>query len=154
LLHRMQSNPRKGAITTHTYQFYPLAIEVFDCFHKHVTPHSSILYLGNLSIWLFTQTCKCVFTCLCQCHLELERDIRLSSFYLGHFSSSESFDHITNDVNVFHLKSNDSYRLNYFLTFTPTKHTFHHHGWPIASCWFLTYKYGRPFTNGVHCGHT
>ncbi len=50
-------------------------------------PTNQFLPLTNLSIWLLTQTCWCVFTWLCQCHLELERAKRLSSFYLGDFSS-------------------------------------------------------------------
>jgi len=44
------------------------------------------------------------FTQLCQCHLELEGDKRSSFFYLGHFFSSKSFDHITKDASVFHFK--------------------------------------------------
>jgi hypothetical protein len=44
-------------------------------------------------IWLPTQTCWCVFTRLCQYHLELERVRRPSYFYLGHFSSSRHTSH-------------------------------------------------------------
>jgi hypothetical protein len=58
---------------------------------------------------------------LCHCHLELEGDRRPSFFYLGHFSSSKSFDHITKDVSVFHLELGDRRRLNYFSTSTPSK---------------------------------
>jgi hypothetical protein len=105
------------------------------------TPHWSIIPHNNWSIWLFTQTCQCVFTQLCQCHLELERVKRLSSFYLGHFFSSKSFDHITKDVSILHFKLGNSHRFSYFSTSTPSKHTSHHHGWSIASCQFLTYKY-------------
>jgi len=97
------------------------------------TPHQSILPFNNWNIWLFTQTCQCVFTWLCQCHLELERDKRPSSFYLGHFSSSKVFDHITKDASIFHFKRSNSHRLNYFPTSTPSKHTSHHHNRPIAS---------------------
>ncbi len=67
------------------------------------TPHWLIPPLYNWGIWLLTQTCSCVFTRLCQCHLELERARKLSSFYLGHFSLSKSFDHITKDASVLHL---------------------------------------------------
>ncbi len=40
---------------------------------------------------------------LCQCDLELEETIGLSSFYLGHPSSSKNFNRITKDASVFHL---------------------------------------------------
>jgi hypothetical protein len=108
------------------------------------TPHWSIPPLSNWSIWLLTQTCQCVFTQLCQCHLEFKKDKKPSYFYLGHFSLSNFFDHITKNASVFHLKSSDSHRLNYFPTSTPSKHTSHHHGQSIANHRFLTYKYGRP----------
>jgi hypothetical protein len=68
-----------------------------------LTPHWSILPLNNRGIWLFTQTCRCVFKWMCQCHLELEGDKRLSSFYLGHFSSSKNFENIIKDASIFHL---------------------------------------------------
>jgi len=115
---------------------------------SQLTPHWSIFSFSNWGIWLLTQTCRCVFTRLCQCHLELEGDRRLSSFYFDHFFSSKRFDHITKDANVFHLKSSNSCRLNYFPTSTLLTHTSHHHGRPIASHQFLTCKYGRPSTNG------
>jgi hypothetical protein len=51
--------------------------------------------------------------------LELEGDRSPSPFYLGHFSSSNFFDHITKDVSVFHLELGDSYRLNYLSTSPP-----------------------------------
>jgi hypothetical protein len=109
-----------------------------------LTPHWSIPPFSNWGIWLFTQTCWCVFTRWCQYHLELEGDRRFSSFYLGHFFLSKSFDHITKDASIFHLKLGGSCRLNYFLTFTPSRHTSHHHSQSITICWFLTYKYGWP----------
>jgi hypothetical protein len=109
-----------------------------------LTPHWSIPPLSNWSIWLLTQTCRCVFTQLCQCHLEFKRDKKPSSFYLGHFSLSNFFYHITKDTNVFHLKSSGNHRLNYFPTSIPSKHTSCHHGQSIANHWFLTYKYDRP----------
>jgi hypothetical protein len=89
---------------------------------------------------LATQTCRCVFTWICQCQLELERARRPSSFYLGHFSSSKSFYHITKDASILHLKLGGSRRFNYFPTSTPSNHTSHHHSWPIAGHWFLTWK--------------
>ncbi len=128
LLPPMQFKPRKGAIVTDT----PWSIPPFS----------------NWSIWLLTQTCQCVFTWLCQCHLELEGDKRLSSFYFGHCFLSKSFDHIIKDASLFHLKSSSSHKLNYFPTSTPSRHTFQHHGWSIASHQSLTYKYGRPSTSG------
>jgi hypothetical protein len=132
LLPLMQFKPRKGAIATNT----PLI-------------NSS---LSNWNIWLLTQTCRCAFTQLCQCHLELEGPRRPSSFYLGHFFFSKSFNHITKDASVFHLKSSGSYRLSYFPTSTPSRRTSHHHKRYIASHWFLTYKYGRPTMSGRY-GH-
>jgi hypothetical protein len=54
---------------------------------SQLTPHWSILPFSNWNIRLLTQKCRCVFTWLCQCHLELEKAERPSSFYLGHFSS-------------------------------------------------------------------
>jgi hypothetical protein len=47
--------------------------------------------------------------------------------------SSKSFDHITKDANVLHLKLGSSCKLDYFLTFTPSRHTSHHRGRSIAS---------------------
>ncbi len=47
-----------------------------------------------------------------------------------------------------HFKLGTSHGLSYFPTSTPSIHTSHHHGRPIASHWFWTCKYGRPFTNG------
>jgi hypothetical protein len=115
---------------------------------SQLTPHWSIRPLSNWGIWLLTQTCFCVITWMGQCQLKFEGDRRHSSFYLGHFSSSKSFDHITKDVSIFHLKLGDSHRLSYFPTFTPSIHTSHHYNWLIASCRFLTGKYGQPFTSG------
>jgi hypothetical protein len=107
---------------------------------SQLTPHWSIIPFNNWGIWLFTQTCWCVFTRLCQCHLELEGPRKPSSFYLGHFSSSKFFNHITKDVSVLNFESNSSYRFSYFLTSTPLKHTSHHHGQLVASYWFFTWK--------------
>jgi hypothetical protein len=77
------------------------------------------------------------FTRSCQSHLELESARGLSSFYLGHFFSSKSFNHIAKDASILHLKSNDSHRLNYFSSSTPSWHTSHHHDQPIACYQFL-----------------
>jgi hypothetical protein len=115
-----------------------------------LTPHWSILPFNIWSIWLLTQTCWCVFTRLCQCNLELEGERRPSSFYLGHFSLSKSFDHITKDASIFHLKLSDSHRLNYFPTSSPSKHNSHHNSRSIASHQFLTCKYGP---QAVSYGH-
>jgi hypothetical protein len=76
--------------------------------------------------------------------LELEKARGPSSFYLGHFSSSKSFDHIIKDASVLHFKSGDSCRLSYFPTSTPSRHTSHDHGQSIVSHRCLTQKYGRP----------
>jgi hypothetical protein len=59
--------------------------------------------------------------------LELEGDKRPSSFYLGHFSLSKSFDHIRKDASFFHLKLGGCCSFNYFLTSTHSRHTSHHH---------------------------
>ncbi len=101
-------------------QFLPLAIEVFGCLHKHA---DVFLHDYANAIWF-------------------------SSFYLGHFSLSKSFDHITKDVSVFHLKLGGSRRFNYFPTSTPSRHTSHHHGRFIVNRQFLTYKYDWPIVGG------
>jgi hypothetical protein len=103
--------------------------------NQHLT---DIPFFNNWTIWLFTQTCRCVFTWLCHCHLELERARGPSSFYLGHFSLSKNFDHITKDASVFHFELGGNYRFNYFPTSTLSKHTSHHHSRSIVDCWFLT----------------
>ncbi len=108
-----------------TYQFLPLAIEVFGCLHKHI---DVFLHDCANAIWSLKGTKK------------------PSSFYLGNFFLSIFFYHITKYISIFHLKSSDSHRLSYFPTSTPSKHTSHHHGRPIASHWFLTCKYGQPST--------
>jgi hypothetical protein len=46
------------------------------------TPHWSIPLFNNWSIWMSTQI-NWVFTWLCQCHLELKKARKPSSFYLG-----------------------------------------------------------------------
>ncbi len=102
------------------------------------TPYWSIPPFSNWSIWLLTQTCQCVFTWLCQCHLELERAKGPSYFYLGHFSLSNSFDHITKDASILNPKSSNSHRFSYFSTSTPSRHISHHHGRSIIGHRFLT----------------
>ncbi len=104
------------------------------------TPHRSILPISNWNIWTFTQTSRCVFRQLCQCHLELEMVRKPSSFCLGYFFSTKFFNHITKNVNIFHFKSGNNCRPSYFLISTPLGHTFHHHDRHIASGWFLTWK--------------
>jgi hypothetical protein len=54
---------------------------------SQLTPHWSIPPFSNWSIWMSTQTSCCIFTQLCQCHLELERARRPSFLCLGYFSS-------------------------------------------------------------------
>ncbi len=44
------------------------------------TPHWSIPSFNNWGIWFLTQTCWYAFTRLCQCHLELKGEKKLSSF--------------------------------------------------------------------------
>ncbi len=61
---------------------------------------------------------------------------------------SKKFNHITKNTSVFHLKLGDSRELNYFSTFTLSKHTSHHHDWSTANCYFLTYKYDWLITGG------
>ncbi len=56
------------------------------------------------------------------------------------FLHQKRFNHIIKAANIFHLKSSTSHRLNYFSIFTPSKHTSHHHGQPIANCQFLTWR--------------
>ncbi len=101
------------------------------------TSHWSIPPCSNWDIWMFTQTSWCV-TRFYQCHLELERAKGQSSFCLSYISLSKDFNHITKDANIFHLKLGGGRRPNYFPTSILLKHTFHHHGWPIACDRFLT----------------
>ncbi len=108
-------------------QFLPLAIEVFGCFHRHV---NVFLHDYANAIW------------------SLKGIEGPHLFTLITFFCQKVLIHITNDSTIFHLKLGDSYRFNYFSTSTPSKHTSHDHNRSIASCWLLTYKYGRPFTCG------
>jgi hypothetical protein len=55
-------------------------------------------------IWMFTQIDWCLFTPLCQCHLEPETTIGLSSFCLGYIFWSTKFKHFAKDASIFHLK--------------------------------------------------
>jgi hypothetical protein len=68
-----------------------------------------------------TQIGWCVFTWLCQCHLELERAKNLSSFCFVYFSSYKKFN-LSSFKNglatIFHLKLGGSCRLSYFSTST------------------------------------
>ncbi len=123
LLLPMQFNPRKEVM--------------------QLTPQWSIPPFSNWCIWLLTQTCRCVFTWVCQCHLELEVDRK--------FCTLVTFFHqkalITKNANVFHIKLGGSRRFNYFSISIPSRHTSHHRGQSIASHWFFTYKYGWPSTS-------
>jgi hypothetical protein len=69
-----------------------------------LTPCRLIPPLSNGSIWMSTLVGGCVFTQLCQCHLEFER-IRMPSFCLGYISSAKKFNHIAKAVGILHLKS-------------------------------------------------
>jgi hypothetical protein len=89
---------------------------------------------------MFTQTSWCVFTWLCQCHLELKSTKGSSFFYFDYFFSSKNFNHITKNASILHLKSGDYYRHNDFSTSTPSKHTSHDHNRPIISSLFLTWR--------------
>ncbi len=106
-------------------EFLPLAIEVFDCLYKHAN-----VFLHNCAnvIW------------------SLKRPKGFSS-NLDQFSSQFFFDHITKDINILHLKLNDSHSLSYFLISTPLEHISHHHNKSITSCQLLTRKYGWPITS-------
>jgi hypothetical protein len=65
---------------------------------------------------------------------------------LGNFYSSKNFNHIAKVASILHFKSGDNYKPSHFLTSTPSKHTFHHHGWLITSNRFLTLKkYNQPY---------
>jgi hypothetical protein len=71
--------------------------------------------------------------------------------YLCHFFFFKKSRHIRKDASVFHLKSGNSCKLNYFLTSTPSRHTSHHRSHrffsrSIASHQFFTCKYDRPTT--------
>jgi hypothetical protein len=120
----VQFKPRKGAIATNTP--LRLTIKVSGCLHKHVD-----VFLHDYAnvIWSLKET-KC---------------FHLSSLVT---LSSKSFDHITKDASIFHLKSGNGCSLSYFLTSIPSRHTSHHHGRSISSSWFFTCKYGRPSTSG------
>ncbi len=105
------------------------------------TPYWSIFPFGKWGIWMSTQTGWCVFTWLCQCHLELESVRRPSSFCLGYFFLSKNFNHIAKDASISHHKLGSSYRPSYFSTCTPSRHTFHHHCRPIVDSRFLTWNF-------------
>jgi hypothetical protein len=100
-----------------TDQFLPLTIEIFGYLHKYAN--------------VFLQDCANAIW-------SLKRLKGPSCLYLSHFSLSKSFDHITKDANILHLKSNNSHRLNYFPTSTLSRHTSHHHGQSILGHQFLT----------------
>ncbi len=99
-----------------------------------------VIEIPLINSWISTQKGWHVFTRLCQCHLELERARRPSYFYHGYFHLSKSFNHITKDASTLCLKLGGSCRFSYFPTSTVSRHTSNHHGWPIASNWFLTWR--------------
>jgi len=100
-------------------QFFPLAIEIFWCLHKHV---DVFLHECANAIW------------------SLKRPKGPPFFCFGYFSSSKNFNYVAKDANIFHLKLGNNNRPSYFPTSTPWRHTPHHHGWPITSCWLLKWK--------------
>jgi hypothetical protein len=151
------------ADSTWTYLFlWSCTIQKICCFWcssiektklLRLTPYQSILPFNNWNIWMFTQTCGCVFTQLCQCHYELEKATKPSSLCFDNFFSSKKFNHVVKLAIIFHFKSGDSCRLNYFLTSTFSAHipspwpiyykwlvlNMEKYNWPIISCRFLTW---------------
>ncbi len=104
------------------------------------TPHRSILPSSNWSIWMFTQTCRCVLTRVCQCYLEPKKVKKLSPSYLCYFFLLKNFNYIVKDASILHLKSSSSGRPSYFSTSISLGHTPHYHGWPITSHWLLRWR--------------
>ncbi len=66
------------------------------------------------------------------------KDQKAIIFLPWSFSLSKSFNHITKDTSIFHLKLGGSCRFSYFSTSTPLGHTSHHHKQSIVGCQFLT----------------
>jgi hypothetical protein len=63
-----------------------------------------------------------------------------SFFYFGYFFSSKNINDFAKDVNIFHFKSSNSPKPNYFPTATTLGHTSHHHNQFIAHNQFLTWR--------------
>jgi hypothetical protein len=97
------------------------------------TPHQSIPPISNWGIWMFTKTSQCVFTWLCQCHLELARARKPSFFCLDDLFLTKNLNHIAKDLSIFHPKFGGSCRPHCFSTSTPSRHTSHYHNWPITN---------------------
>jgi len=91
-------------------------------------PIDQLRPFNNWSIWMSTQIGWCVFTRLCQCHLELERARRFHLFVLVFLFLLENFNHIAKYASIFHFKSGSNHRPNYFPASTLSGHTSHHHG--------------------------
>jgi len=99
-------------------QFFPWAIEIFEYLHKQA---DVFLHDRANAIWSLKGPKGLIF---------------LSWFFFG----SKTFNHIIKDASTIHVKLGNSYRPSYFLTSTPSRHTSHHHGRPIASGGFLTWR--------------
>jgi hypothetical protein len=126
----MQLKLGKGVITINTPLI--IIIKVFGCLYKHA---NVFLHDYANAIW------------------NLKGPEGSSSFHFSHFSSSKSFNHITKDANILHLKLNDNNWFSYFLTSTPLGHTSHHHDQPMVSRWFLTWKNMANLLQGVSSKH-
>ncbi len=50
-------------------------------------------------------------------------------------------NYITKDTSILNLKLGNGNRHNHFPTFTLSKHTPHHHSWPITSGWLLRWNF-------------
>jgi hypothetical protein len=70
-------------------------------------------HLADQFLPLTVELFGCVFTQLCQCHLEFERTKRPSSFYLDYFSLTKKFNHIAKAASILHLKLGGSHRPSY-----------------------------------------
>ncbi len=101
-------------------------------------PIDQFLPLAIENIWLLTQTCRCVFTWLCQCHLELERAKGPSSFYLGHFSSSK------NSITLQRMQTFSILSWAVTIGLATSQLPPLHDTPPITMCQFFTYKFGQP----------
>jgi hypothetical protein len=138
-------------LTQHEQIYFPNLTQFKDCCLQcdsnqrkelsWLTPQWSIFPFNNWNLWMFTQTSWCVFTQLCQCHLELERVLKPSFFCFGYFSFSKNFNYIARNANIFHLKSSGSGRPSYFLTSTPLRHTAHHHNRSTIGGRLLTWNF-------------
>jgi len=82
---------------------------------------------------LSTQINWCIFTQLCQCHLELQKAREPFSLCIDCFSLSRILYYFAKDTSIFHLKSGNSNRPSYFT------HP-NHHDRPITDGQLLRWK--------------